>query len=145
VPGALHYIIIRGIERKPIFKDKIDYGNFIDRLGKILIDTITACFAWALITNHTPIFFLELAWFRIWPLPGRGEKFHERPYLQGLDSLHLPVTQATILAALRFLRSLHFGSAETLNRFMSSQHTVQNFIMQHYDFANLRPIKSVLP
>ena len=27
-PGALHHIIIRGIERKPIFKDKINYGNF---------------------------------------------------------------------------------------------------------------------
>jgi len=47
-PGALHHIIIRGIERKPLFKDKIDYGNFIDRLGKILVDTGTACFAWAL-------------------------------------------------------------------------------------------------
>jgi hypothetical protein len=47
-PGALHHIIIRGIERKPIFKDKIDYGNFIARWGKILVDTGTACFAWAL-------------------------------------------------------------------------------------------------
>ncbi len=56
-PGALHHIIIRGIERKPIFKDKIDYGNFIDRLGKILLDTGTACFAWALITNHAHFLF----------------------------------------------------------------------------------------
>ena len=48
--GALHLIIIRGIEPKPIFKDEIDYGNFIDRLGKVLVDTGTACFAWALIT-----------------------------------------------------------------------------------------------
>ncbi|MFH1932441.1 MAG: hypothetical protein ABIN18_12750 [Pseudomonadota bacterium] len=47
-PGALHHIIIRGGERKPIFKDKIDYGNFIDRLSKILVDTGTTCFAWAL-------------------------------------------------------------------------------------------------
>ena len=50
--GALHHIIIRGIERKPIFKDKIDYGDFIDRLSKILVDTGTACFVWALINNH---------------------------------------------------------------------------------------------
>jgi putative transposase len=56
-PGALHHIIIRGIERKPIFKDKIDYANFIDRLGKILIDTGTACFAWALITHHAHFLF----------------------------------------------------------------------------------------
>jgi hypothetical protein len=32
---AFRGIIIRGIERKPIFKDKIDYGNFIDRLSKV--------------------------------------------------------------------------------------------------------------
>jgi len=56
-PGALHHIIIREIERKPIFKDKIDYGNFIDRLGKILVDTGTACFAWAVITNHAHFLF----------------------------------------------------------------------------------------
>jgi len=24
-PGALHHIVIRGIERKPIFKDSLDY------------------------------------------------------------------------------------------------------------------------
>ena len=63
-PGALHHMLIRGIERKPIFKDKIDYANFIDRLSKVLVETGTDCFAWALIINHTPIFFLELVWFR---------------------------------------------------------------------------------
>jgi putative transposase len=56
-PGALHHIIIRRIERKPIFKAKIDYGNFIDRLGKILVDTGIDCFAWALITNHAHFLF----------------------------------------------------------------------------------------
>jgi hypothetical protein len=36
-PGALHHIIIRGIERKPIFKDKINYGNFTLTLQKYLV------------------------------------------------------------------------------------------------------------
>jgi putative transposase len=31
-PGALQYIIIRGIECNPIFNDAQDYKNFIDRL-----------------------------------------------------------------------------------------------------------------
>ena len=35
-PGALHHIVIRGIERKPIFKDSQDYQNFIERLSDIL-------------------------------------------------------------------------------------------------------------
>ena len=51
-PGALHHIILRGIEQKPIFKDQQDYDNFLKRLSRILTDTITPCFAWALMTNH---------------------------------------------------------------------------------------------
>jgi putative transposase len=54
-PGALHHIIIRGIERNPIFNDSQDYRNFIDRLGNILSDTSTPCYAWAQITNHVHI------------------------------------------------------------------------------------------
>jgi putative transposase len=51
-PGALHHIIARGIERKTIFDDDRDRDDFLDRLGKILIETQTACYAWALIPNH---------------------------------------------------------------------------------------------
>ena len=51
-PGALHHIIIRGIERRNIFKDSQDYRNFLDRLKSILTDTGTPCFAWALMPNH---------------------------------------------------------------------------------------------
>ena len=51
-PGALQHIIVRGIEKKPIFKDPIDHYNFLDRLGDILSDTSTPCFAWALQFNH---------------------------------------------------------------------------------------------
>ncbi len=32
-PGALHHIIVRGIERRKIFKDDTDRINFLDRLG----------------------------------------------------------------------------------------------------------------
>ena len=51
-PGALQHIIIRGIERKAIFKNQTDRQDFIDRLGNLLPDTQTACYAWALMTNH---------------------------------------------------------------------------------------------
>jgi putative transposase len=51
-PGALHHIIVRGIERRKIFYDDNDRDNFLDRLGNILTDTKTSCFAWALIPNH---------------------------------------------------------------------------------------------
>jgi putative transposase len=51
-PGALHHIIARGIERRKIFEDDQDRYDFLERLGAILEETKTACYAWALIPNH---------------------------------------------------------------------------------------------
>ncbi len=51
-PGALQHIIVRGIEGKAIFRDHRDRNNFLNRLGDILVETSTHCFAWALMNNH---------------------------------------------------------------------------------------------
>lgn len=51
-PGALHHLIVRGIERKKIFQDDQDRNQFLYRLGNILAETATACYAWALLPNH---------------------------------------------------------------------------------------------
>jgi len=51
-PGALHHVMVRGIERKKIFRDDKDRDDFLMRLGKILCETSTPCYAWALIPNH---------------------------------------------------------------------------------------------
>ncbi len=53
-PGALHHVIIRGIERKAIVKDDVDRAEFIERIALIFADSSTPCFAWALMTNHSP-------------------------------------------------------------------------------------------
>ena len=50
--GALHHIIVRGIERRKIFWDDADRDAFVKRLGLVLKETQTDCFAWALIPNH---------------------------------------------------------------------------------------------
>jgi len=50
-PGAFYHIVIRGIERRKIFREDADRVNFLDRLGGIVVDTQTQCFAWALIPN----------------------------------------------------------------------------------------------
>jgi len=52
-PGELHHVIGRGIERRKIFLDDTDRNNFLDRLGDIVTETKTACYAWALIPNHS--------------------------------------------------------------------------------------------
>ncbi len=54
-PGALHHIIIRGIERRRIFSNNQDRDNFVERLGEIVTETKTYCFAWALIPNYAHI------------------------------------------------------------------------------------------
>ncbi len=55
-PGALHHIIIRGIEQRQIFRDDRDRDQFIQRLSNILTDAGTPCYAWALIPNHVHLF-----------------------------------------------------------------------------------------
>ena len=57
-PGALHHIICRGIERRKIFFDDADRDDFLERLEKILIESSTSCYGWALIPNHA-IFYCE--------------------------------------------------------------------------------------
>ena len=51
-PGALHHVIIRGIERKRIFEDDKDREDFLERLCGLLQEKPTPCYAWALMTNH---------------------------------------------------------------------------------------------
>lgn len=50
--GALHHIIVRGIEGRKIFRDAADREDFTDRLANLLLETKTRCFAWALLPNH---------------------------------------------------------------------------------------------
>ena len=51
-PGALQHIIARGIDGERIFRNNADREHFLNRLGDILKETNTACYAWALIPNH---------------------------------------------------------------------------------------------
>ncbi len=51
-PGALHHIIVRGIEKRKIFEDDKDRDQFIKRLGDILTEAETPIYAWVLIPNH---------------------------------------------------------------------------------------------
>jgi REP element-mobilizing transposase RayT len=55
--GALHHIIVRGIARKKVFDENADYDFFVERLGLILIETRTQCFAWSLLDNHCHLLF----------------------------------------------------------------------------------------
>ena len=40
-PGALHHVIVRGIERKKIFRSDSDRNNFVNRLAELIPETQT--------------------------------------------------------------------------------------------------------
>jgi REP element-mobilizing transposase RayT len=50
--GAVHHIIVRGIEGKTIFRREADRNNFLGRLDEIITESKTQCFAWVLMKNH---------------------------------------------------------------------------------------------
>jgi REP element-mobilizing transposase RayT len=56
-PGGLHHVITRGIEKRDIFWDDDDRNNFLERLGTIIDDSGTRCYAWALLPNHCHLLF----------------------------------------------------------------------------------------
>jgi len=58
-PGTLHHVMIRGIERSPIFKDDQDREDFISRMGKLTQETGTRILAWALMRNHVHLLFFS--------------------------------------------------------------------------------------
>jgi len=49
--------MIRGIERRKIFRDSKDRVDFIERLSIILPESNTSCYAWALLSNHAHFLF----------------------------------------------------------------------------------------
>jgi REP element-mobilizing transposase RayT len=55
--------MIRGIERRKIFRNKQDCEDFLDRLSNLLPKTETLCYAWAFLPNHAHFL------FRTGPIP----------------------------------------------------------------------------
>ncbi len=45
-PGAPHHVIVRWIDGRKIFRSDYDRQNLIDRIGKLILETQTDCFAW---------------------------------------------------------------------------------------------------
>jgi hypothetical protein len=44
--------MVRGIGRGKIFRSDADRDHFVEKLGEIVEETKTLCYAWALIPKH---------------------------------------------------------------------------------------------
>ena len=56
-PGVLHHVMIRGIERRKIFRNNNDREDFIERLEALCPAMQTSCYAWAFMSNHAHFLF----------------------------------------------------------------------------------------
>ena len=52
-PGVFHHVMIRGIERRKIFRHNKDREDFFDRVQKLLPATQTTCYGWAFLLFRT--------------------------------------------------------------------------------------------
>ena len=57
ITGALHHIMVRGINRAEIFCDDDDRRRFLKRLGELIVASKSQVFAFALMTNHLHILY----------------------------------------------------------------------------------------
>jgi len=57
IPGALHHIMVRGINRSTIFDDNDDKAKFLERLSENIIEGKSSVYAWVLMDNHAHILF----------------------------------------------------------------------------------------
>ena len=51
-PGVLHHVMVRGIERGPIFQDDEDRMSFRNRMEQVLEEERVVCYAWSFMGNH---------------------------------------------------------------------------------------------
>ena len=56
-PGVLHHVMIRGIERRKIFRSNKDRQDFVERLENLWPDMQIKCYAWVFIPNHAHFLF----------------------------------------------------------------------------------------
>jgi putative transposase len=57
IPGALHHVMIRGINKAAIFRDDQDKAKFLERLGQAVTEGKSTVYAWVLMNNHVHVLF----------------------------------------------------------------------------------------
>lgn len=113
--------MVRGIERAKVFRTDADRDHFLERLGEILDETKTRCYAWALMPNH---FHLLL---RTGPVPITTVM---RRLLTGY--------------ALWFNRTHHRHGHLFQNRFKSILCQEDAYLLELVRYIHLNPIRAIL-
>lgn len=146
LPGAIHHVIIRGIEKKAIFRDNHDKDDFIKRLGNLLLETSTPCYAWALMPNHvhlllrtgtTPIATLMRRLLTGYALYFNRRYHRHGPLFQNRYKSILCEEDAYLLQLVRYihLNPLRVGLVKNLSELLSYQYGGHAVLMGHRRYA----------
>ena len=86
-PGTLHHVMLRGIERRAIVTDDADRHDFVRRLGSLAMQSRTAVYGWALLTNHAHLLLRSgpdgLPWLMRRFLTGYAQAYNRRHQRHG--------------------------------------------------------------
>lgn len=121
-PGALHHVIVRGIERRRIFRSLADRELFLDRLAEWVLESHAGLYAWALMPNHAHLL------LRTGQLP-----------LSRLMQAWLSTYSTT------FNRRHHRSGHLFQNRFKSTLVEEEPYVRQLLAYIHLNPVRSRLP
>jgi len=82
VPGLLHHVIARGIERREIFRDDRDREVFVGKLGELVVASGARVYAWCLLSNHLHLVLTSgerpLAWLMRRLMTGHAVRYNLR-------------------------------------------------------------------
>ncbi len=119
IPGLVHHVMVRGIERRDIFHDDHDRRDFLERLRRLTDETDTRCFAWVLMSNHIHLL--------LQPTSGRLSSFMRRI-----------LTGYAVTFNNRHGRSGHLFQ----NRYKSVVCDVESYFLQVVRYIHLNPLRA---
>lgn len=121
IAGQLYHVMSRGIERREIFLDDEDYGDFLERFSAWLNKTGGKCLAWCLMPNH--FHFLIL----------RGS----RPLS---ELMHRAMTGYAVNFNLRHRRAGHLFQ----NRYKAIICDLESYLLEAVPYIHLNPLRAGL-
>lgn len=119
VPGALHHVMVRGINRSAIFQDDQDRATFLGRLGQTAAEGKSGVYAWVLMSNHAHILFKS-----------------------GKDGISAVMRKLLTWYALYFNRRHHRTGHLFENRFKSILCDEDNYLLALVRYIHLNPIRA---
>jgi putative transposase len=119
IPGALHHVMVRGINKSAIFQDDQDKAKFLERLGQTVTEGKCSVYAWVLMGNHVHILFKS-----------------------GKDGISAVMRKLLTWYALYFNRRHHRTGHLFENRYKSILCDEDNYLLALVRYIHLNPIRA---